>query len=362
MARVTIQDVARAAGVSAMTVSRVLNDQPGVSPARRAQVRAAIEELGYRRNILARGLKAQRSHTLGLVVPDITNPYFPEIVRGAEDVAMEAGYGVFLSNAVEDQERESASLRLMEERRVDGVIVVSPRLPERRLHALLRSHRAAVVVNRSAPPEVAGAVRLDHVSGVVQAIEHVLSLGRLRIGVLAGPDSSFAARERLDGIRADLEARGMPLAPDRVLKSAPTIEGGAEAAARLLAAGEGLDALLCYNDLVAAGALQACAAKGRRVPEDVAVVGFDDIAFARMFTPPLTTLNVPKYDLGVNAMRILLDRISGRNVRAEVVLRPTLVVRGSTVPGTAPDPRNGGVRRPPSSSRPPSPHSQEDPS
>jgi len=316
-----------------MTVSRVLNDQPGVGPARRAQVRSAIEALGYRRNILARGLKAQQSHTLGLIVPDITNPYFPEIVRGAEDVALEAGYGVFLSNAVEDQEREATSLRLMEERRVDGVIVVSPRLPERRLHALLRTHRAAVVVNRSAPPEVAGAVRLDHVSGVMQAIDHLLSLGRRRIGVLAGPHSSFAARERVAGIRAGLEARGMPLSPASILDSAPTIDGGADAAARLLGSADRLDALLCYNDLVAAGALQACAASGRRVPEDVAIVGFDDIAFARMFTPPLTTLHVPKYDLGVNAMRILLDRIAGRNVRAEVVLRPTLVVRGSTVPG-----------------------------
>ena len=335
LARVTIQDVARAAGVSAMTVSRVLNDQPGVSAPRRAQVRAAIDSLGYRRNSLARGLKAQQSHTLGLVVPDITNPYFPEIVRGAEDVALEAGYGVFLTNAVEDQEREAASLRLMEERRVDGVVVVSPRLPERRLHALLSAHRAAVVVNRSAPPEIAGAVRLDHVSGVMQAIDHLLAVGRVRIGVLAGPDSSFAARERLEGIRAGLEARGLPLAPDRIVKTAPTIDGGAESTARLLDRAGDTDALLCYNDLVAAGALQACAAAGRRVPEDVAVVGFDDIPFARMFTPPLTTLHVPKYDLGVNAMRILLDRIAGRNVRAEVVLRPTLVVRGSTVTATS---------------------------
>ncbi len=331
MARVTIQDVAREAEVSVMTVSRVLNDQPGVSDRRRAEVRAAIDKLGYRRNSLARSLKASRSHTLGLVVPDITNPYFPEIVRGAEDVALEAGYGVFLSNAVEDQQREATSLRLMEERRVDGVIVVSPRLPERQLHALLRSHRAAVVVNRSAPPEVAGAVRLDHVSGVMQAIDHLVALGRRHVGVLAGPDSSFAARERLEGIRAGLEARGMPLAPDRLVKTAPYIDDGAEATTRLFEKAGPLDALLCYNDLVAAGALQACAAAGLRVPQDVAVVGFDDIAFARMFTPPLTTLHVPKYDLGVNAMRILLDRIAGRNVHAEVVLRPTLVVRGSTV-------------------------------
>ncbi len=202
MARVTIQDVAREAGVSVMTVSRVLNDQPGVSEARRAEVRAVIDALGYRRNILARGLKVRQTHAIGLVVPDITNPYFPEIVRGAEDVALEAGYGVFLSNVVEDEEREAAALRLMEDRRVDGVIVVSPRLPEPRLHELLRKHPAAVVVNRSAPPEIAGAVSLDHANGMQQAIEHLLALGRRRIGVVAGPDRSFAARERLRAIRA----------------------------------------------------------------------------------------------------------------------------------------------------------------
>ncbi len=331
MARVTIEDVARAAGVSAMTVSRVINDQSGVSDTTRERVREAVQRLGYRRNSLARGLKARHSHTIGLVVPDITNPYFPEIVRGAEDTALEAGYTVFLSNAIEDQQREAASLRILEERRVDGVIVVSPRLPERRLHALLRTHRAAVVVNRTAPPEVAGAVRLDHASGMRQAIDHLRSLGRSRFGVLAGPNSSFAAVERLRAIEATLRELGIPLPDGRVVRTAPYIDDGAAATQRLLRAQPEVDALLCYNDLVAAGALQACAALGRAVPEQVAVVGFDDIPFARLFTPSLTTLHVPKYDLGVNAMRILLDRIAGRNVRAEVVLRPTLVVRGSTV-------------------------------
>ncbi len=331
MARVTIEDVAREAGVSAMTVSRVINDQPGVGQGTRARVRAVVDRLGYRRNGLARSLKARRSHTIGLIVPDITNPYFPEIVRGAEDTALESGYGVFLSNAIEDQRREAAALRLLEERRVDGVIVVSPRLPAKRLYALLRPHRAAVVVNRIVPAEVAGTVRLDHANGVRQAIDHLYALGRRRFAVLAGPDSSSAAGERVRAAQAALAARGLKLPADHVVQTAPYIDDGASSARRLLEAVEQVDALLCYNDLVAAGALQACAALGLRVPEDVAVVGFDDIPFARMFTPPLTTLHVPKYDLGVNAMRILFDRMAGRNIQAEVVLRPTLIVRGSTI-------------------------------
>ncbi len=331
MARVTIQDVAEACGVSPMTVSRVANEQEGVGPETRERVNQAIKKLGYRRNFLARGLKLELSATIGLIIPDITNPYFPEIVRGAEDAALEAGYGVFLSNSVENQRREAATLQLFEERRVDGVVLVSPRLGNRKLHALLRRQRAAVVVNRSVPANVAGVVRLDHISGVEQAIDHIVSLGRKRIGVLAGPVNSFATRERLKGIEASLATRGLSLLAERLIRTAPYVDDGAAAAARLLATAGEVDALLCYNDLVAAGALRACAAVGLRVPQDVAIVGFDDIPFASMFTPSLTTLHVPKYDLGATAMRILLARIGGRHTDAEVVLTPTLVVRDSTV-------------------------------
>lgn len=330
-ANVTLADVAKRAGVSAMTVSRVVNDRYGVSEPTRERVERAIQELGYRPNTLARGLRANNSSTLGLLVPDITNPYFPEIVRGAEDTALEAGYTVFLSNVIEDTRREAAALRALGERRVDGVIVCSPRLPQARLHALLRHHPAAVVINRPTPVGVAGSVRLDHQHAMRAAVAHLHALGRRRIGVLAGPERSHAARERVRGIELAAHDLELDIPQGRIVRLAPTVEGGAAGAAALLTR-EALDALLCFNDLVAAGALQACAASGRRVPDDVAVVGHDDIAFARMFHPALTTLHVPKYDIGVNAMRILLDRIEGRNRHAEVIVRPELVVRASTDP------------------------------
>lgn len=335
MPKITIQDVARDAKVSAMTVSRVINQQAGVGAATRERVLEAVTRLGYRRNSLARGLKARVSNTIGLVVPDITNPYFPEIVRGAEDVALEAGYGVFLSNAVEDVEREVSSLQRMEERRVDGVIVVSPRTPEDRLLELLRAHPASVVVNRSVPNRISGSVRLDNADGMRQAVEHLVGLGRERFALLMGPVASHASTERLDQATASLDALGLAPPANWVVRAAPYMADGARAARQLLApyakdATGGPDALLCHNDLLAAGALGACSELGIRVPEDLAVVGFDDIPFASMFTPALTTLHVPKYELGATAMRMLLGRMGGQRTQAERTLRPTLVVRGST--------------------------------
>ena len=334
---VTLADVAGEAGVSVMTVSRVVNDRPGVGPATRRKVRDAIRLLGYRPNIVARGLKAARSHTLGLLVPDITNPYFPDIVRGAEDVAFEAGYTVLLNNVIEDVEREAAALLAFEDRRVEGVIACSPRLPEDRLHELLRRHEAAVVVNRRAPPVVAGSVRVDHEVGGRSIVRHVLASGARRLGLLAGPPDSAAGQERRTGIERELAGHDVDLPLNRILPGRPTLEGGTSAAHELLDRAPDVDALICFNDLVAAGALQALTERGLRVPDDVAVVGYDDIAFARMFTPPLTTLRVPTYELGAEAMRMLLARMQGRQRSVGIVVQPELIVRGSTRPVPGPE-------------------------
>lgn len=330
--KVTLADVAAHAGVSTMTVSRVVNDHEDVRDETREKVRASIDALGYRPNIVARGLKAARSHTFGLLVPDITNPYFPEIVRGAEDVAFEAGYTVFLNNVIEDTGREARALQAFEDRRVDGVIACSPRLPEDRLHDLLARHDAAVVVNRHAPAEVAGTVRVEHEHGMRLAVEHLVGLGRRRIGVLAGPETSSAGRDRRRGILRTLHEHDMRIPDARWIHGPPTVDGGAVAAARLLDAEGDVDGLLCFNDLVAAGAMRKLRERGYAVPTDVAVIGYDDIAFARMFTPALTTLRVDTYELGVQAMHMLLDRMEGRRRTVGVVLQPELVVRTSTVP------------------------------
>lgn len=328
--KVTLADVAARAGVSTMTVSRVVNGHDGVGDPTRERVKRAIEELGYRPNIVARGLKEKRSRAIGLLVPDITNPYFPEIVRGTEDVALERGYTVFLNNAIEDMEREARALQAFEDRRVDGVITFSPRLPDDRLFDLLRRQGAAVVVNRVAPIDVAGSVRVDHRRGMQLAVEHLVRIGRTRVATILGPISSYSAEERRAGIGAAAAAAGISIPRSSLRHASPHIEGGARAAVELLEQADPFDGLLCFNDLTAAGAIRALEQAGRRVPEDVAVIGCDDIPFARMISPPLTTLRVDMASIGVQAVRMLFDRIDGIHRTVHVLIQPELVVRAST--------------------------------
>jgi LacI family transcriptional regulator len=342
--KVTLSDVAARAQVSVMTVSRVVNARSGVGEATRARVREAITALGYRPNIVARGLKRHRSGTIGLIVPDVTNPYFPAIVRGAEDVASQHGYTLLLTNVVEDPQREIAALEAFEDRRVDGVIVCSPRLSSQVLDGLLRRHHAAVVINRRTRPDVAGSVRLDHENGMREVTEHVLSGGARRIAVLAGPPHAHAGRERLLGIDRATREHGIDLPDERVHPCPPTVEGGEAATLTLFGRDAAIDTLLCFNDLVAAGALRALAQLGRRVPDDVSVVGCDDIPFARMFHPSLTTLRSATYDMGAHAMAMLLERMVGRGRGVDIVMQPELIVRASTRPG-------GGVRIEPEAPR-----------
>lgn len=325
--RITIADVAREAGVSRQTVSRVLNEKGEIRASTRESVMRVIERLGYSPSGIARSLATNKTLTVGLVVPDITNPFFPEIARGVEDVARERGYEMFLCNSVEDPEREESVLRALEDKRVDGTIICSSRLPDERLFPRLRNQRAAVLVNRLAPPELAGTVRVEDAEGTVQAVDHLLDGGRSTIGFLCGPPNSHSARERARGFKTALSGDGL----DETLMRpcTPNPEGGYEAARELLSVHPDIDGLVCYNDLVAVGAMRACAEVGSTVPDDVAVVGCDDIMVASLLSPALTTLRVPKYEIGASAATMLLDRISGRRRESEVVLHPELVVRES---------------------------------
>jgi len=326
---ITITDVAREAGVSAQTVSRVLNDKREISAATRERVFRFIERLGYRPNSVARSLVSNRTFAIGLTVPDICNPFFPDIARGAQDTAREHGYEVFLCNTIEDPGREEAVLRALEDRRVDGAIVCSSRLPDDKLFPWLERQHAAVLVNRPVPAEVAGGVRMDDASGTRRAVEHLLESGRRGIVFLAGPPHSHSGAERTRGYEGALSAAGIEPEAGLVVPCGPTVEGGHKGAHALLAWRSGVDGLVCYNDLAAVGALRACEELGLRVPDDVAVVGCDDIMLAGLVSPALTTLRAPKYKIGAHAVRMLLDHIDGRREQAEVILQPELVVRAS---------------------------------
>jgi LacI family transcriptional regulator len=330
MTRVTIADVAREAGVSQQTVSRVINHKGEISESTRGRVLEVIQRLGYRPSRIARGLATNKTMTIGLVVPDIANPFFSEIARGADGAAHDAGYSLLLGNAFEDAEREADVLHTLEEKRVDGIVLCSSRLPVDKLDEFCAQQPAVVLINRWNQRANVGTVQVDDAAGANAAVRHLIAAGRRVIGFLAGPPISHSGQERARGYASALTEAGLVPDPALIVACSPDLEGGKQAAANLLIARPDVSALFCYNDLVAAGALHACAGLGRRVPEDIAVVGCDDIPLAEMVTPPLTTLHVPQQEMGAAAIKLLLDKINDcAGGCREVVLLPRLVIRAS---------------------------------
>lgn len=328
--RITMTDVAREAGVSLMTVSRVVNQRTDVSSSTREKVLDVIERLGYRPSSIARGLVTKHTSTLGIIVPDIANPFFAALVRGAEHQAYAEGYNVFLCNTDEDPKREVQVLTSLEEKRVDGVLLVSSRLTDTDLRAAIDRFPTAVLISRRVPGAPAGTVLIDDELGGFLAAQHLLGSGHRAIGLITGPQISFSAQNRMTGYSKALADAGFSFLPEWVQRCAPTVEQGYEKAQALLAATPELTALICHNDLVAVGALHACAKAGKSVPDDVAVVGYDDIPLASFVRPALTTLHVPIEELGIQAMQLLLDQIYDReNADREIILAPRLVIRES---------------------------------
>jgi len=328
--RITMADVAREAGVSLMTVSRAINGKDGISEPTRQRILELIDRMGYRPSEIARSLVTDRTGTVGLVVIDNSNPFFSEIARGVEHEAYAHGYNVFLCNTEEDTQRERAVLRSLEEKRVDGVIVCSPRLEADLLHSALEPHSAVVLINRRLDESRFGVVVMNDEYGGRLVAQHLLSRGHRAIGFLAGPEPAYSSQLRGKGFRETLEAAGVSYRPDWERHCLPMVESGRREACQLLTHHPEITALFCYNDLSAVGALQACAELGRRVPDDIAIVGFDDIPLASLVTPALTTCHIPKYELGSQAMHLLLEH---NNACAEscsdIVIEPELVIRAS---------------------------------
>ena len=330
MRPVTLADVAKRAGVSIQTVSRVINGQAETSDATRTRVLQAVADVDYRPNSVARGLRNRETLTVGVVVPQITNPFFPEIIQGIENAAAQTGYAVILSSSGENVEREAELLRVLDARRVDGIIVCSPRQPEAALAKGLSRYRAAVVINRTVPFENAGIIRVDYARGARIALEHLLSIGRRRVALAAIPADSFGGRERREGFLAASLEHGLGDLRDVICEGAPTVEGGIVATRSLLRAQPDIDGIIFYNDLTAAGGLIALRESGRSAPRDVAIIGCDDIPFASMFSPSLTTLHIDKLMIGKQAMEMLQERMKGNSQHAQLVFQPRLVVRAST--------------------------------
>jgi LacI family transcriptional regulator len=331
-ASVTIRDVARRAGVSSMTVSRVINESTRVSPETRARVEHAIADLGYVPSRLARGLSAQRTGTLALIVPDVANPFFTLIVRGAEDVARRAGYRVILCDTRADLDIEREVIEEMIAHRVDGILIAP--VSDRSLVHLRRLAKFAVpfvLVDRTVPGVEADAVLGDSAAGAQRLVEHLVSLGHRSIGMIVESDDVSTARDRRQGYRAALLAAGLRVDPALVVEASVDPRGGFEGMHRLLWRRERPTAVFTVNSLVALGAIEAVRAAGLEVPDDVALVCFDDIEYASRLYPFLTVMEQPAETYGTLGTQLLLERIDKRGPqRSRVVVLPgEFVVRKS---------------------------------
>jgi len=327
----TIRDVALYAGVSVATVSRVINDSAHkVHGTTRRRVLRAVARLGYHPNAVAQGLRRGTTRTIALIVPDITNPFFPAVARGVEDVARRHGYALVLGNTDGDPARERAYLDILRKRWVDGVLFASASGDARPLRALRAGEVPAVLIAREATDGEIDTVLVDSFAGMRLATSHLLRLGHRRIAYIGGPRGLPVARERLRGYHQALHDHGIRPDPRLVVAGDFRVDGGRAAMRRLLARQRAFTALVAANDLMAIGAMEVLRAAGRRIPEDVAVVGFDDIPFAAFVEPPLTTVAQPTYRLGALAMERLLALMRGEAVDARrMVLKPQLVVRRS---------------------------------
>jgi DNA-binding LacI/PurR family transcriptional regulator len=330
--RATIRDVAASAGVSHQTVSRVLNASPSVAEPTRARVLAAIQELGYVPSPMARGLTSNRTHSLGVVTDDISDFFFGHMVAGAEAEARRRGYYLMIGSAERDDD-ERGYLRLMLERRVEGLILARTRVPLRGEH-LLAARCAAVplvLVGSSRVPGVV-VVDVDNRQGGYDATRHLLEQGHRRIATIIGPEELPSSIARLEGYRQALQEAGVR--EDTALEERAGdwgVESGEAAAARLLERGQTFTALFAHNDLIALGAIARLRHADLRVPGDVSVVGYDNLPVAAVVEPPLTTVHQPMHELGALATALLLDQLGGDSGPADTHLLPAALVRRGSV-------------------------------
>lgn len=331
--RVTLQDVAKDAGVSRATASLVLRESPLVADETRALVLASMRKLGYVYNRAAASLRARRSHAVGLAVTDITNPFFAELAVGIETLLDDANYAVLLSNTSERLGKQERLLEVMHEFQVDGVLFCPvDGTPVDVIERLQRWQLPVVLIARYLPGVEVDYVGGDNVRGAELAVDHLVGRGHTNLGFLGGPAHASARADRLRGFRNALDRHNLE-PPAEPVTSPTTRDGGYQAMETLLDGTPSISAVLCYNDVVALGAMLALQARGIEPGADVAVVGFDDIAEAALWHPGLSTVSIPPRRIGEEAVRLLLQRIEQPELEARrVIVPPDLIVRASSSP------------------------------
>jgi len=355
----TLRDVAAAAGVHPATASRALNPETRilVSEQTAHRVTEAAAALGYRPNPVARSLRTRRSHTVGVLIPDLNNPLFPPIVRGLEDRLAAAGYVALLGNTDGDSHKEQLIFEQMRARHVDGFALATAHEDNPVLAEAARAEVPVVLMNRLAADYSFSSVSVDNEQGMRMSVAHLAALGHAHIAHIAGPRQISTGAGRRRGFLAGMQECGLPV-DDKliIMASAYTVEEGARCCRELLARGARCTAVAVANDLLAVGCYAALDGVGLRCPDDLSLVGFNDMPFVDRLRPPLSTVRFPHYQLGTEAAQLLLERVCGRESPVKILyLAPELMVRGSTAPpdertDTGANPRQARpvpLRRPP---------------
>jgi LacI family transcriptional regulator len=326
----SIYDVARESGVSVFTVSAVVNKKSHVGKGLRERVEAAIRKLNYRPNLIARSLANQRTHTIGMIVPDIGNPFFPLVVRGAEDAAQKHGYNLLLCNSDDSLDKEEKAIELLLSKRVDGILLTKAAGDFRpQLRQMIKEVDIPfVLVMRTYPKLTKDAVLTDDYHGAYEAVSHLARAGRKRIALISGPLKVSNAKERWQGFHDALKAEGLPYKEDLVIEGDYRLESGFRAGHSLFSRRP--DGIYVANHLMTIGLLQAAEEMGLRCPEDFGLVSFDDYPWLGIFRPRLTTVELPKHQLGTEAAELLIKRITGDDSKPVVrKLQPELRIRES---------------------------------
>ncbi|HEX2911101.1 MAG TPA: LacI family DNA-binding transcriptional regulator [Chloroflexia bacterium] len=331
-----IQDVAKLAGVSISTVSRVLNGTAKVNGELRQRVEEAMETLAYQPNPAARSLRTNRSRIIGLLIPDFQNPFFMKLIQGVEDEAHLHDYSLLLYNSNEDIKREQRNLQVLYNERVAGAIIVPTK--EQMGTATLKKFRerdiALVAVDRRITDNSIDAVLVDNIRGSREAVGHLIANGYRRIGVITGPTNLTTGRERLEGYQQALQEAGISLDAELVRSGPFTFESGQKLAEELLNLNPVIEAIFACNNVLTLGAVDAVQNRNLRIPDDMALVGFDDVGWAALGSISLSTVIQPAYELGKTAAQRLFHHLQnpGIQTRQEIILAPSLVIRGSSQP------------------------------
>lgn len=327
--KITIIDVAEKAGVSRQTISRVLNNQGDVNEQTRKKVLRIIEELGYQPSIQARSMVTRKTNTIALLIPDITNPFFSEIVRGIERTVRATQINVLLFSTDEDVSREVSCIQLAHNYNVDGIILCSPRLDEVNLRKLISGKRPVVLLNREIN-EMEGvySILVDAQTGEYTAAKYLLDQGHRRIGILVGPSHADSSIKRLNGYKMALTEYGFPVDEELIVHVDTLNETVHENAQQLIK--RNATAILAYNDMTAAKVIQSCTELGLEVPKDISVIGFDGIPISRLVNPRLTTMELPLYEMGETIANTLMKMLSGQEIHNKLTTVLPLLKTGQS--------------------------------